>query len=87
MLEKNLHKGGSNRRCEKADLDKLSVLNYAETKGEKKALEEGAKKASIQVAKNILKMGMDIEIIMKVTELSKEEIEEIKKDIQEDNSN
>jgi predicted transposase/invertase (TIGR01784 family) len=67
---------------EKAVLDKISA-----TEGEKKALEEGAKKASIQVAKNTLKMGMDIEIIMKVTGLSKEEIEEIKKDIQEDNSN
>ena len=44
-------------------------------------------KALEEVAKNTLKMGMDIEIIMKVTELSKEEIEEIKKDIQEDNSN
>lgn len=39
---------------------------------------EGEEKKAIKVAKNMLKLGLPIEIIMQATELSKEEIEALK---------
>ena len=38
-------------------------------------LKEGLKKKSIEIALSMLKEGLDIEVIMKVTKLTKEEIE------------
>jgi predicted transposase/invertase (TIGR01784 family) len=43
------------------------------------AREEGAKKKAIKIAQNLLKMGFVIEQVAKASELSVEEVEEIKK--------
>lgn len=56
---------------EKWEMDRVSAINYAERKG----IEEEKKKT----AKKLLKLGMKIEEIEKITELSIEEIEKIKK--------
>lgn len=44
----------------------------------KKGIEEGIEKGKIEVAKNLLTMGMDILTVIKVIGLEKEEIERIK---------
>ena len=41
-------------------------------------MKEGLKEKSIDIAKNMLKDSLDIEIIMKYTGLSKEEIKKLK---------
>ena len=49
--------------------------------GKKVGLEEGKKAEKIKVTQELLKIGMEIEQIEKVTQLTKEEIENIKKNI------
>jgi predicted transposase/invertase (TIGR01784 family) len=69
--------------------DEIHALDTAEKKGIKKGLEKGIKigeekgeqKAKIKIAKNGLNNGLDIETIVLLTGLNKEEIEEIKKGI------
>ena len=62
----------------------LIVSNYevGEQKGKEEGLKEGEKKGkkemSIEIAKNLLKAGIDINIIEQSTGLSKEEIEKLK---------
>ena len=51
------------------EYDKRAALRYAEQKGERKK--------SIELAKKMLEIGRPVEEIVKVTELSKEEIENI----------
>ena len=59
---------------EKYEKDMNSAIHYGK--------EEGMKKGKISekksVAKKMLEIGMDIEQIMKITDLSKEEIEKLK---------
>jgi len=43
-------------------------------KGLEEGIEQGEKKAKIETAKNLLKNGISLEIIMKSTGLSEEEI-------------
>lgn len=59
---------------EKAILDERSAIRYATNEG----IEKGIEKERVKIVKNMLKNGMDIETIMSITELSKEEIESIK---------
>lgn len=47
-------------------------------KGLKKGLEKGIEKGFEKVAKNLLSMGVDIDLIMKSTGLSREQIEKLK---------
>ena len=47
--------------------------------GMKEGTEKGDKECQIKVAKEMLKMGFDLEKISQATELSKEEIEKLKK--------
>ena len=54
---------------EKWEMDRASEIGYAKEEGEK----EGIKK----VAKEMIKKGIDIEIICEVTKLTKEEIKKI----------
>ena len=54
---------------EKWEMDRISAINHATRKG--------AKEKSIEIAKNLLKMGMTIEQIIDATQLSKEEIEKL----------
>ena len=44
---------------------------------------EGLKEGAIEIAKNLLKQGIDISIIVKATNLSKEYIEELQKEIEQ----
>ena len=48
--------------------------------GKAEGLEEGAKKEKIEIAKNLLKDGISIEVVSKNTGLSIEELEELKKE-------
>lgn len=58
---------------EKWDLDERSALANAEEEG----IEKGEKKAKIEIAKKMKSEKMNIETIMKMTDLTKEEIEEL----------
>ena len=48
--------------------------------GKAEGLEEGAKKEKIEIAKNLLKDGISIEVVSKNTGLSIEELEELNKE-------
>jgi len=54
----------------------MEMLRIEESEAYKMILEKGAKEKSLRIAKELLKEGMDINKIAKITELS---IEEIKK--------
>ncbi len=58
---------------EKWEMDRISGLSYAEEKGRK----AGEKAKAIEIAKEMLKQGLPIEIIVSTTKLSKEEIEKL----------
>ena len=59
------------------EYDRRSALSYAEEKGMAKGLEKGERKKQIEVAKKLLENKIDIDIIIKTTGLTKEEIENI----------
>ncbi|MBV1821810.1 Rpn family recombination-promoting nuclease/putative transposase [Bacteroidales bacterium MSK.15.36] len=50
-------------------------------KGMAQGIEKGIKKGKIEVARNLLKMGMDLLAIVQATGLSKEEIKKIEADM------
>lgn len=60
---------------------KLAVWDYnvsiaeATERGKAEGLEEGSEKSKREIARNMKKEGMEIETIMRITKLSKEEIE------------
>ena len=58
----------------KAIRDEAANLKCARRKG----IEEGIEKQKIETAKKMLAEKIDIELIMKITELTKEEIEKLK---------
>ena len=53
--------------------EKQEAINLAEKKGQRKS--------QLQIAENLIKAGADILMVMKGTGLTKEEIEEIKKNM------
>jgi len=55
---------------------KFAIMDY--NTGIRNAREKGLEEGKIQVAKELLKLGMSIEDISKVTKLKKEEIETLK---------
>ena len=59
---------------EKWEMDRVSAINYATRNGEQK----GAKKEKIEIAKQLLKMGMTVEQIKEATKLTEEEIQKLK---------
>lgn len=61
----------------KAILDEISAIDYATKKG----LAQGIEQSTQSIAKEMLKKNMDINLIMELTKLTKEEIEKIKEDI------
>ena len=78
-IEMNYLKGEAETRRlvelrEKWEMDRVSAINHATRKG----IEEGEKKNSIVIAKKLLKLNMPLEQIIEITELTKEEIENIK---------
>ena len=65
-------------RRQGAVVDEKLRLSYATRKG----VEQGTKNEKKEIAKNLLKEKVDIKIIISATGLSKEEIEELKKEIE-----
>ena len=71
------------------DLVKYNEIQEATNKGknigieigQKEGIEIGQKKKSLQIVQNMLKENADASFISKVTGLSKEEIQQIKKDM------
>ena len=60
-------------------LNEISALSYAEEKGIQKGIEQGVKQEKIGIAKNAIKNGFDNETIIKLTGLSMEEVNLIRK--------
>lgn len=54
--------------------DKISELNAVEKKGREEGIQEGRK----ETAKNLLKLGVSIDVIIEATGLSKEDIDKIR---------
>ena len=63
-------------------VDEKLRLSYATRKGLEQGIAQGTKNEKIEIAKNLLKEKVDIKIIISATGLSKEEIEELKKEIE-----
>jgi len=61
--------------------DLNNVIETAETKGEKRGEARGIIKGKIEVARTMLIEGLSIELIVKITQLSKEEIERLKNEV------
>jgi len=59
---------------EKWEMDRVSDINYATEQGELK----GRKEEQKEIAKKLLEENVDIEIIVKTTGLTREQIEELK---------
>ena len=66
---------------EKWEMDWNSSMNNAKKEGE----EEGERKEKIRTAKNLLKENVEVQIILKVTGLTKKEIEELKEQLLTEN--
>jgi predicted transposase/invertase (TIGR01784 family) len=62
---------------EKALLDHYSSLSRAEKKGIEKGMEKGLEQSKVEIAKNLLAMGLDIASITRGTGLNEEEIRQI----------
>ena len=62
---------------EKWKIDRNSELSYAKTKGKEEGIKEGEKNKQIEIVKRMLKEKMPIDMIEKITELTKEEIKQI----------
>ena len=63
----------------KAIMDEKATYRKGLEDGNKEGQEEGRKKEKIEIARNMLKEDCNIEFIIKVTGLSKEEVEKLKK--------
>lgn len=74
---------------EKWEMDRVSAINHATKKGKEERKDrterqngkiEGAKEKSIEIAKEMLKIGIPIDQILRTTKLTKEEVEKITKE-------
>jgi predicted transposase/invertase (TIGR01784 family) len=61
----------------KTRLDNKNALDYAEEKGIKKGKEMGVKENKFEVAKSLLQQNIDINVIIKSTGLTNEEIQKL----------
>ena len=57
---------------EKWEMDRISDINHAK--------EEGKQEEKIETARKLIKKRMDIELIIEITGLSRDEIEDLKKE-------
>ncbi|MEL5864853.1 hypothetical protein [Clostridium cochlearium] len=57
------------------------VKSFYDPKVEERGIQKGIEKGKIEVARNLLKMGMDLLAIVQATGLSKEEIKKIEADM------
>ena len=64
-----------------AELDYNSGIATARADGEKAGLKKGIKNERIEIAKKLIKMGMDLKQIKEIIGLSIEELENIKSNI------
>ena len=62
------------RLLEKTQMDNLSAIDYAMTKGKEEGLAEGEYRAKIETAKNLLAIGLSIDQISKATGLNIDEV-------------
>ncbi len=67
-----------NDEYDRAELDKVSARNLGIEQGIIQGKAEGIKERNIAIAKNMLKEALDVDLISKVTGLSKEEVESLK---------
>ena len=63
---------------EKARRDIASMVNGARKEGLQQGLQQGKNEHAKASALNALRMGLDIEIIMKISGLTREEVEKLK---------
>jgi len=63
------------------EYDEINALETAEKKGIKKGIEQGVQGTKTEITKNLLKEGYSIEMIVKVTGLTKASIEQLKSDL------
>ena len=57
--------------------DYFNTLDFAEQKGVQKGLQKGLQKGKEETARNLKELGVDNDIIIKSTGISKEEIEKL----------
>ena len=55
----------------------MTIAQQLEQKGRQEGIREGVKEASLKIAHNLLKNGMDIQSVMNVTGLTKEELKQV----------
>lgn len=58
-------------------IDRNSVISYAK----EKALKEGKREGQIEIAKEMIKKNMEIELISQITKLAIKDIEKIKQEV------
>ncbi len=58
-----------------------NVIETAETTGEKRGIAKGKAERDREIARTMLIEGLPIELIVKITQLSKEEIEQLKSEV------
>lgn len=56
----------------------MTIAQQLEQKGRQEGLREGIQEASLKIARNLLKSGMDIQSVMNVTGLKEEELKQIR---------
>lgn len=66
---------------EKWEMDYVSGMGYAKREGIKEGMEKGKRQHQLKTAKKLLELNMPIEQIIEVTELTEEEIINIKKEM------
>ena len=63
---------------EEAEKLQKTLISEAKHEGHAEGIAEGSKQKEIEIAKNMIKDNMSIDIIIKYTGLTKEEIEKLK---------
>lgn len=80
---KKLYKGSEYEIYVREEILMQSVLYQKPfDKGRKEGIEKGRKEGKLEVVRNALKEGMEIDLVAKLTGLSKKEIKEIAKEIE-----
>lgn len=64
---------------EKAHLDWISSINYATQKGREEGREEGAQEVKAEIVRKLLRNGMSVDDVSRMTEMSAEEIERLRR--------
>ncbi|MGL4539349.1 MAG: Rpn family recombination-promoting nuclease/putative transposase, partial [Candidatus Rhabdochlamydia sp.] len=80
-------------KVKRARMDHQAILQYKFDEGEakgikkgiEKGIEQGIEKGKVEVAKRLLQDGFKIDMIIRSTGLSKEQVEELKKYVLEEN--